>query len=286
MIRRTLLTGLTLLLLAPAVPAQQAAPATAPPAAPTAVPEPGHERMLPHRAAYRLTLDGVRDGAGITQAQGVMLFDILDACDSWAARQRFTLIIQDRDGNSIETSSEYNTLEAKDGSRLRFSLSNITGGAVTSRIAGTAELTPEGGVVRYTEPTTTEERLPPGTLLPMLHTIRSLAAARAGQRILVAPLFDGTSADGAQDTTTIIAGDWAAPQDNTAFPLLSPLGSARMRIAFFDRDQSAQGGASTPSYEVSLRYYENGVADQLLMDFGDFRVKGELAELTPIPSPC
>lgn len=283
MIRRTLLTGLTLLLLAPAAPAQQATPTPEPSAAGF---EPGHERMLPHRAAYRLTLDGVRDGAGIAQAQGVMLFDILDACDAWAARQRFTLIIQDRDGNSIETSSEYNTLEAKDGSRLRFSLSQITEGAVTSRITGTAELTPEGGVARYTEPATTEERLPPDTLLPMLHTIRSLAAARAGQRLMVAPLFDGTSADGAQDTTTIIAGGWAAPQENAAFPLLSPLSSARMRIAFFDRDQSAQGGASTPSYEVSLRYYENGVADELLMDFGDFRVKGELAELTPIPSPC
>lgn len=284
MIRRALLTGLTLLLLAPAVPAQQATPPATPPA-PSAA-EPGHERMLAHRAAYRLTLDGARDGAGVAEAQGLMLFDILDACDAWAARQRFTLIIQDRDGNSIETSSEYNTLEAKDGTRLRFSLNQITEGAVTSRVAGTAELTPEGGVARYDEPTNAEERLPPGTLLPMQHTIRALAAARSGQRIMVSPLFDGTSDEGAQDTTTLFAGGWTAPQAHAQFPLLSPLGSARMRIAFFDRDQAAQGGASTPSYEVSLRYYENGVADELLMDFGDFRVRGELAELTPIPSPC
>jgi len=282
MIRRALLTGLTLLLLAPAVPAQQAAPSA--PANPGF--EPGHERMLAHRAAYRLVLDSARDGSGVASAQGLMLFDVLDACDSWASRQRFSLIIQDREGNSIETSSEYNTLEGKDGRRLRFSLTQITEGAVTSRVAGTAELTPEGGVVRYEEPASSEERLPPGTLLPMLHTMRSLAAARAGQRILVAPLFDGTSEDGAQDTTTIMAAGWTPPQPNAQFPLLAPLGSARMRIAFFDRDQSAQGGASTPSYEVSLRYYENGVADELLMDFGDFRVRGELAELNPIPSPC
>lgn len=281
MIRRALLTGLTLLLLAPAVPAQQASPPAANPGF-----EPGHERMLAHRAAYRLTLDGARDSGGVAEAQGLMLFDILDACDAWAARQRFTLIIQDRDGNSIETSSEYNTLEAKDGTRLRFSLNQITEGAITSRVAGTAELTAEGGLVRYEEPANTEERLPPGTLLPMQHTLRALAAARGGQRIMIAPLFDGTSDEGAQDTTTLFAGGWTAPQPHPQFPLLSPLGSARMRIAFFDRDQAAQGGASTPSYEVSLRYYENGVADELLMDFGDFRVRGELAELTPIPSPC
>jgi len=281
MIRRAFLTGLTLLLLAPAVPAQ-------PPAPPAADPgfTPGHERILPHRAAYRLLLDGARDGSGIAQARGLMLFEVLDACDAWAGRQRFTLIIEDRDGNTIETSSEYNTLESKDGRRLRFSLVQVTEGAVTSRVSGTAEVTPEGGLVRYTEPATAEERLPPGTLLPMQHTIRALAAARAGQRILVAPLFDGTSDEGAQDTTTIIAGGWTPPQPNERFPLLRDQGSARMRIAFFDRNANPSGGAGTPDYEVSLRYYANGVADELKMDFGDFTVNGALAELQPIPSPC
>lgn len=257
------------------------------PAAPAPAAEPGHERMAPHRAAYRLTLDRARDSGGVADAQGLMLFEVVDACEAWAVRQRFTLIVEDRDGNTIETSSDYSTLEAKDGTRLRFSLTQRTEGAVTSRIAGVAELTPAGGVVRYTEPGTMEEPLPPGTLLPMIHTIRSIAAARAGQRILVAPLFDGTSDEGAQDTTTIISGGWIPPQPNAAFPMLATLGSARMRIAFFDRDAAAQGGgAATPSYEVSLRYYENGVADELKMDFGDFTVDGRLAELQPIPSPC
>jgi hypothetical protein len=212
---------------------------------------------------------------------------VVDACEAWAVRQRFTLVIEDRDGNAIETSSDYNTLEAKDGSALRFSLTQITEGAVTSRVAGTAEVTAQGGAIRYTLPNAVEESLPPGTILPMIHTIRSLAAAREGQRIFTAPLFDGTSADGAQDTTTIISGGWLGPQPHPRIPLLSTLGSARMRIAFFDRDQGGQGGgAGTPSYEVSLRYFENGVADELKMDFGDFTVDGRLMELQEIPSPC
>jgi hypothetical protein len=273
MIRRLALALLPLLLLAPAAPAPSA--------------EPGHERMAAHRAAYRLTLDRTRDSGPIVQAEGAMLFEVVDACEAWAVRQRFTLVVEDRDGNAIETSSDYTTLEAKDGTRLRFSLTQITEGAVTSRVAGTAELTPAGGTIRYTEPGTVEEPLPPGTMLPMIHTIRSLAAARAGQRLLIGPLFDGTSEDGAQDTTTIISGGWIAPQPNAAFPLLATLGSARMRIAFFDRDPTAQGGgAATPTYEVSLRYYENGVADELKMDFGEFQVDGRLMELQEIPSPC
>lgn len=249
--------------------------------------EPGHEAMLAHRAAYRLTLDRARDNSGVVRAEGAMLFEVVDACEAWASRQRFTLQIEDRDGNRIETSSDYSTLEGKDGRSLRFTLTQITEGAVTSRVAGTAQLSPEGGTIRYTEPGATEEPLPPGTMLPMIHTIRALKAAREGRRILVGPLFDGTSADGAQDTTTIISGGWLAPAANPRLPGLANLGSARMRIAFFDRDQGAQsGGASTPDYEVSLRYFENGVADELNMDFGDFTVNGQLIELQPIPSPC
>jgi hypothetical protein len=249
--------------------------------------EPGADAMLAHRAAYRLALDSVRDNASVVRAEGVMLYEVVDACDAWATRQRFNLVISDRDNNTIETTSDYSTLEGKDGASLRFSLTQMTEGAVTSRVAGEAQVTPEGGRIRYTEPRAAEEALPPGTLLPMRHTIRSLAVARAGQRLLVAPLFDGTSADGAQDTTTIFSGGWTAPQPNANFPALSTLGSARMRIAFFDRNPSNQGaGTGTPDYEVSLRYYENGVADELKMDFGDFVVDGRLGELQAIPSPC
>jgi hypothetical protein len=257
------------------------------PAVPSLAAEPGSEHMLAHRAAYRLKLGSVRDNASIAQAEGIMLFEVIDACDAWASRQRFTLLVGDRDGNIVETTSDYATLEAKDGSALRFTLTQTTGGAVTSRVAGEATVTPEGGRIRYQEPAATEEDLPPGTILPMIHTIRSLAAARAGQRIFVAPLFDGTSADGPQDTTTILSGGWLAPQANANFPLLSTLSSARMRIAFFERNSTGQGGgAATPDYEVSMRYYENGVADELKMDFGEFVVDGQLGELQAIPSPC
>lgn len=243
--------------------------------------------LLSHRAAYRLTLAPQRDQGNIASAEGGMAYELIDACDGWTTRQRFTLRLTDRDGTEIETTSDYSTYESKDGHRLRFTLTQLTQGAVTQRIAGEAELNDDGsGVARYTEPETKEERLPPGTLLPNHHTIVTLNAARTGQRLVVRPLFDGTSPDGAQDTTTVLSA-WDGPQANADFPLLAPLGSARMRIAFFDREAQQQGGgATTPSYEVSLRYWENGVADQMLMDFREFAVDGRMIKLEPVPSGC
>lgn len=243
--------------------------------------------MVGHRAAYRLTLDRARDNSDVAQASGAMLFEVLDACDGWTVRQRLTLKLVDRDGNETETVSDYSTYETRDGTRLRFSLTQSSQGAVASQVQGEGEVTAAGGVVRYLQPQPREVPLPPGTLLPMAHTIATLNAARAGGRILAAPLLDGTTASGAQDTTTVMSPWQATVTVDPRLAALAPLGSSRMRIAFFDRDPGSQsGGAGTPDYEVSLRYFENGVADELKMDFGEFVVDGRLMELAVLPSPC
>ncbi len=261
------------------------------PAAPFGTPVPQGQQiearnLVPHRAAYRLSLSGARQSGNVARADGAMAYEVLDACDGWATRQRFTLTLTDREGTEIQTSSDYSTFESKDGRRMRFSLTQMTQGAETQRIAGEAEIGADGaGIVRYTDPEEKEVRLPRGTLLPNFHTIVTLNAARAGQRLVVAPLFDGTSDDGAQDTTTVLSA-WEEPRENAQFPVLSPLGSVRMRIAFFDRGAQQGAGANTPSYEVSLRYWENGVADEMQMDFRDFVVDGRMVELEPMPGGC
>lgn len=244
----------------------------------------GIGRMAAHRAAYRLDLGEAR-GSGISAVRGAMVFDIQDACEGWATRQRMTMTVVDRDGQEVETVSDYATYESKDGRRLRFSITQTTGGAVRSRVAGEAELGADGaGKVRYSEPAGQEDDLPAGTLLPMRHTVLAVEAARAGRRLIAAPLFDGTSDEGAQDTTTIVS-TWGPTPGEPRFPMLAGQASGRMRIAFFERGL-ATTGASQPEYEVGLRYFENGVADELVMDFGEFSVTGRMLELAPVPGGC
>ncbi|MBI0434150.1 EipB family protein [Roseomonas sp. KE0001] len=273
-------------LLALALAALPAAPAAAqPPAvAAAAAALPGSEAMAPHRAAYRLSLDRARQGREVVQADGAMLFEVLDACDGWTTRQRLQLTVIDRAGQTVETASDYSTWESKDGRRLRYTLTQSAQGAVTQRISGEAELDGEkGGTARYESPAAQQVALPPGTLLPMSHTIRALEMARSGQRMLVAPLFDGTSEDGAQDSTTLLS-PWTKPLAEPRFALLKGQDSARMRIAFFSREAAA--GASAPEYEVGLRYFANGVADEMKMDFGDFAVDALMQSLDPVPAAC
>lgn len=288
--RLRVLLGTTAAAAALAIGLSQPAGAQAPSTpAPTANQAPraveGAEAMAAHRAAYRLRLAAVRPDGQIGQAEGTMIFEVRDACEGWTTRQQLALTVVDRTGQELQTASDYSTWESKDGRRLRFTMTQSSQGAISQRVSGEAELNGDrGGTVRYEQPSTAQMTLPPGTILPMAHTIRSLNTARAGQqRMLVLPLFDGTSAEGAQDSTTILS-PWTEARPNSRFPLLSTQASARMNIAFFSREASA--GAGTPDYQVALRYYANGIADDMTMDFGDFTLQGELEQLEALPSDC
>ena len=237
--------------------------------------------LAAHRAVYTLSLASAKSDE-VTAATGKMAYEVIDACDGWAVRQRLQMTVTNRDGQDIEMLSDYTTWESKDGLKLRFRMKQTTDTAVTSEVSGDAALDAPGGTgtVHYTVPTDSTKSLPSGTLFPMAHTAAILAAAEQGKKALFLPLFDGTTADGAQDSSVAVV-RWNPPEA-TKWPDLSKLANGRVHVAFFDRT----AGTQQPDYEVSMRYWENGVADELAMDFGDFIMNGKLAEYAPQRGGC
>jgi hypothetical protein len=234
-----------------------------------------------HRAFYTLTLNSSR-GGDVVAASGTMGYEVIDACDGWAVRQRLSMTLTNSDGQDVKMISDYATWEANDGLKFRFHMKQTTDTAVTSQTDGDAKLERAGGPgeAHYTVPEDTTKPLPPGTLFPMAHTSAILAGAQSGKKFLALPLFDGTDDSGAEDSSVVIL-DWKKPEAST-FPLLSSLPSTRVRLAFFDRSSKTE----VPTYQVGMRYWENGVADDLQMDFGDFVMNAKLTELTPMPHKC
>lgn len=249
-----------------------------------AVPATAADQAVPlaaHRALYQLVLEQAR-GNDVAGASGTMAYEVLDACDGWATRQRLEMTVTNREGQDVQMLSDYTTWESKDGLSMRFRMRQTTDTAVTSEVAGEASLERTGGPgeVRYSIPESTTKPLPAGTLFPTAHTEAILAAARAGKKFITLPLFDGTGEKGAQDSTVAIV-HWDAPKPSK-WPELSPLSSGRVHVAFFDRD----AGSQQPDYEVGMRYWDNGIADDLSMDFGDFVMKGTLTELNVLRPGC
>ncbi len=242
---------------------------------------PPQTAMLAHKALYTLRLDTAK-GNDVVAARGTMGYEVTDACDGWAVRQRLRMTITNADGQDVEMASDYATWESKDGLRFRFHMRQTTDTAVTSQTDGEASLQRSGGPgeAHYTSPHDSVSQLPAGTVFPMAHTAAIIAAARDRKHFASLPLFDGTDENGVEDSFIVVL-DWKPPMQ-TKWALLSPLPSTRVNIAFFDHSPTS----ITPSYEVNMRYFENGVADDMKMNFGDFVMGAKMKEFSPQPRRC
>jgi hypothetical protein len=193
------------------------------------------------------------------------------------------LLVRNVDGTLNKSVTDYITWESKNAETLTFSLrERDNDGKEQVDDAGTAVHSGAdgAGIITYSTPAHTRMALPPGTLFPMQHTEALLAAGRDGKKFIAPPLFDGTTADGAQATFVAILGNHG-PTPNR-FAALSGMPSSDVDIAFYPR----KPGDQNPDFRTQMRYFENGVATNLVLDFGDFVMTGKLEHLTIPPSPC
>lgn len=258
-------------------------------AGPTELPLP-NIILATHRAEYTMSLSSARMSGGVTGASGKMSYRFADSCDGWIVENKTALTFAYTDGGPVATTWEYVTWESKDGLRFRFRVRSTRDGVVSEEIAGTANLDGRGkaGLAHFTLPEVKTMRLPKGTVFPTEHTLRLIEAAQKGERILPKILFDGTDADGPFDVNAVIG--HPIPANTNASPALNnssvnaTLLSAPswwMQLAFYPQGSSDPA----PDYEIGLRYYLNGVSDQMLQSFGDFALKATLDKLEPLPKP-
>ncbi|WP_142850751.1 cell envelope integrity EipB family protein [Telmatospirillum sp. J64-1] len=244
--------------------------------------------LTPHRAVYQMSLASTQTSSGISAATGTMSYEFSDSCDGWTVQNRTTLLLAYTEGGQVESTWDFATWEAKDGLNYRFRVRSTRDGVLTEQVSGTARLDGpnQGGEAIFEQPEMRME-LPPGTLFPTQHTTGLLKAAAGDGRFLSDVVFDGSSEDNPFFVGTAIAGRQPAEPGGTAsasgvlsHPLLAAP-SWRMVMAFFP----AEDNAEQPDYEVSLRYHENGVAQELVQNFGNFSLRGRLESLEALPRP-
>jgi hypothetical protein len=251
---------------------------------------PVSSELAPHRAVYDMALNSTKLGGGVTGASGAMTYKFGDSCDGWTVENRTVLTFAYSDGAPVATTWDFVTWESKDGLHYRFRVRSTRDGVVSEEVNGVANLDGQGkgGVAKYSLPEQKTMRLPKGTLFPTEHTIRLLENALRGDHMLERMVFDGTGTDGAFDVNAVIGRLFTAnanvspaaanPSVNAAL-LSAP--SWHMQMAFFPQGSNDP----IPDYEVALRYYLNGVADEVVQSFGNFSLKGTLQKLEPLPKP-
>ncbi len=245
--------------------------------------------LKPHRALYDLDLAAVHSGSEIAALSGKMLIEWADACDGWTVSQRIQMAVSDRRGPSFENDIAFSSFETKAGDRLRFSIRWMAHGKPFREFAGRAQRGPAGGVVSFAAPAGQSLDLPRGTLFPTEHLFLLVDAAAAGESRLSSIVFGGTGPDSLHEVSAFIGEEIPAGsrqtgpggEDRQIFRDLAELRSWPVSIAYFP----AGSAEPEPDFEVAYRLVENGVAEDLMLDYGEFAMDAVLDELEFISPP-
>jgi len=230
--------------------------------------------VAPHRAIYDLDLVATRGQQTVADIDGQMMFQWGDSCDGWTVEQRYRMTLLYANGPQVDRSSVYATWESKDGRQFNYNLRTTTDGEPESEIRGTATLDGAGGgTATFKLPEEATETLPAGTIFPTAHTLRLLESMQTEQQFFTVTLFDGTERDSLQFLSTVIGRTIEPAAGPDVDPLLS--GPSRpVNLAFF----TIADGSEIPDYEMRMRMFENGVADDIVIDYGDFARRARLTE--------
>ena len=223
-----------------------------------------------------MKLLSARGGSGIESVRGDMAIRWEGDCTGWTMSNRTIFDVAYTGGDNVRVTMDASTWEAAAGDRYTFLVRTLFNDKESERIEGKARLDASGGMAEFTLPEAKAIKLPPGTIFPTTHTKQVLDAAGDAPEIIRATVFDGFTDGGAQFVNAIVGRQLrAGPSGGSRFPELEKGPSWRVSLAFFDADKAD----AEPNSELRLKIFRNGIAEMMEMDFGDFRLLGELKEL-------
>ncbi len=246
-------------------------------------------QLAPHRAIYDLSLLRVNEGASLQSASGKLAFEIDGSqCEGYTVNFRMATRFRPEEGAATLYDTVTTTFESPEATELRHQMKEHVDGKLREEVkikmtrpsaeaAGEAEVSSKPG-----EPVA----VPAAAMLPMQHQLRLMALGETGGGRDESVIFDGS--DGGKSFQVIAfvgkekpAGSIARDKDNPAAAALKGNRAWPMTVSYYE----LEGGAETPDYQVSFDLYDNGVATGLVLDYGEFALRGTLSDLKLLDQP-
>jgi hypothetical protein len=252
-------------------------------ASPLLVPAAAHAvvPLVQHRAVYDLTLAEASDRSGITGITGRMVYEIRGSdCEGYTVRFRYVTQSDTRETSQI-TDQQTTTFEDAEGKNFSFVTKSYIDQNLDKELRGSATRDAAGIKVEIDKPVHKEVELSP-TLFPTQHLVDLIGKANRGENFYETNIFDGSEDADKSMTTTVIVGKKVSVQStDPEFKVLNALADEKfwpVDIAYFN-EKPDTSGEDTPEYRISFKLYENGLTRDLVMDYGDFTIKGRLVDL-------
>lgn len=211
-------------------------------------------KLMPHRAVYDLELARTGATAGMVRLKGRLVFELKGAaCAGFEQTMRFVTQSANSDGDETLSDIRSSLKERRFGdasraNQLEFKNETFRDRRLSDRVEGRASRKQAGGLaLKLRRPKRKEVALEARDILfPVSHSMALLAAARSGETVFSAPLYDGGDKGEKLYNTTAIVG---APSDADALAAL-PIAAG----------SDALDGLK--AWPVSLSYFDAKGADE------------------------
>jgi EipB-like len=251
--------------------------------------------FVPHRAIYQLEIDRTTAGSGVTDVNGRIVYELTgSACEGFTQNMRFVTVTSNSEGSSQTTDLRTSSWEGVPSKKLRFNSSTYYNDQLTEQARGSAERKGISEVpsVDLAKPEKKTFALEQPVYFPMQHSAALINAARSGKTHFAADLYDGSEKGAKIYATSAIIGQRVAPGASKSLAglkggeALDAVPSWPVSISYFSKGNLAHKD-ELPLYEMSYRFHENGVTSEIVLDYGEYAMKGQLKELVMLdPSPC
>ena len=238
--------------------------------------------LAAHKATYKLTIHQTSMSSEVAGVRGRLEVSFKASCDGWKIEQFLGFTLYSQEAELLEHIAHISSFESLDGSEFIFTTRAYEDRKLSEELSGIARRRPTDRkqiLVRYSRPKKESESLPAGTLFPGQHVEEILGAAKAGHKLLRNTVFDGSTKENPFEISTFLG----KPRIDTqsTFKALKGRTLWPVRLAYY------KVGAIAPEadFEMAIKLYDNGVAGDMLYDYGNFSVDVKLEDIEILPIP-
>jgi hypothetical protein len=240
--------------------------------------------FVAHRAVYDLKLAYSRGSSSSMSARGRILYDFSgNSCEGYALHFRQVSELDNGEGKVTLSDLRSTTWEDAPASKFIFKSQNYLNEEMIDAVDGEAERLADKVRVTLAKPVEKNFDLDRTIAFPTDHMRRILEAARAGQPLFEAPVYDGSEKGEKVYQTLSVIGRALGPDERTPEDAAANKEALRtlrrwpVTVSYFDR--AARNSDQPPLYSIKFELYENGISRALMLDYNEFVISGDLTSL-------
>lgn len=244
--------------------------------------------LAPHRAVYELSLLKASGNNAPVAASGRIVYDFTgSACEGYTVAFRQYTELTPPEGDARPSDMRSTTFESADHKTFRFRVEHLENNAVGRIIDGSATRSGDGALsLELRRPAPMQADMDQDAVFPTDMMIQALKAAQEGRAILPLRVFDGSDGgDKVYHTMSVIGKPTTQPLGDVtkSMPAMKDMRRWNVRVSYFDVEKVD----APPVYVLGFQMWENGVSSDLIIDYGDFQLKGEMTTLDMLRvRPC